>query len=248
VLKKFKVPTSRTSNTPPEPTELQPASGSPNWRKTRRLLKREEDRSSADEAVDQALHQLHVRLEISEARIEGLEEALKANKNKKRKRKVLPLQPIDGNNGGGAVLWSPSRIERARQELQAKEDLERAAEAAKATKKELQHQKKIIQAKEREDKRVEREKKKILTAKAQAAKRAQSEARREEARRKSNADKSTQLPKETKSEVSSKSQSKVTKNRSGGAARRRLVAHKAPSLPPPTEASTGRKTRPPQKM
>jgi hypothetical protein len=54
------------------------------------------------------------------------------------------LQPVNGNDGGGAVLQSPSRIERAKQELQAKEDLKRAAEALKASKKELQHQKKII--------------------------------------------------------------------------------------------------------
>jgi hypothetical protein len=250
VLKKFKVPTPRTPSTTPEPTELQPAPDPPSWRKMQRLLKRarEDDVPGAAEAVDQALHQLHVRLEISEARIEGLEEALKANKNKKRKRKVLPLQPIDGNDGGGAVLWSPSRIERAKQELQAKEDLERAAEAAKATKKELQHQKKIIQAKEKEDKRVEREKKKVLTAKAQAAKRAQTKARKEEAQRKNNAEESTQLPKKAKSKASQKPQSKVTKNRGGGAVRRRRVAHKAPSPPPPTKASTGRTTRPPKKL
>ena len=55
----------------------------------------------------------------------------------KRKRKVLPLQPVDGNDGGGAVLWSPSRIERAKQELQAKVNFERAAEASKASNKEL---------------------------------------------------------------------------------------------------------------
>jgi hypothetical protein len=187
-------------------------------------------------------------LEVVQHKVTGLEEALSINKKKKRKRKVLPLQPVDGNDGGGAVLWSPSRIERAKQELQAKKDLERAAEASKASNKELQHQKKIIQAKEKEDKRVEREKKKVLTAKAQAAKRAQTEARKEEAQRKSNAEKSTQLPKQAKSKVSQESQSKVTKNRGGGAARRRRVAHKAPSPPPPTKASTGRTTRLPRKL
>jgi pyruvate-formate lyase len=82
---------------------------------------------------------------------------------------VLPLQPIDSNEGGGAILWSPSRIERAKQELQAEKDLERVAEAAKATKKQLEHQKKLLKAKEQEEKRVEQEKKKVLTAKAQAA-------------------------------------------------------------------------------
>jgi uncharacterized small protein (DUF1192 family) len=85
-----------------------------------------------------------VQLEVVQHRVTGLEEALSINKKKKRKRKVLPLQPVNGNDGGGAVLQSPSRIERAKQELQAKEDLKRAAEALKASKKELQHQKKII--------------------------------------------------------------------------------------------------------
>jgi hypothetical protein len=204
VLEKFKNTTPKSPSTTPEPTGLKPASEPPSWRKTQRLLKRarEEDKSSADKALDQALHQLHVQLEVVQYKVTGLEEALSINKKKKRKRKVLPLQPVDGNDGGGTVLWSPSRIERAKQELRAKEDLEHAAEAAKDTKKELQHQKKVIQAKEKEDKRVEREKKKLLTAKAQAAKRAQTEARKEEAQRKSNAEKSTQLPKQAKSKIS----------------------------------------------
>jgi hypothetical protein len=64
-----------------------------------------------------------------------------------------------------------------------------------------------------------------LTAEAQAAKRAQTEARKEEAQRKNNAEKSTQLPKQAKSKASQKPQSKVTKNRGGGAVRRRRVAH-----------------------
>ena len=66
VLEKFKNTTPKSPSTTPEPTGLKPASEPPSWRKTQRLLKRarEEDRSSADEALNQALHQLHVQLEV----------------------------------------------------------------------------------------------------------------------------------------------------------------------------------------
>jgi hypothetical protein len=96
VLEKFKNTTPKSPSTTPEPTGLKPASEPPSWRKTQRLLKRarEEDKPSADEALDQALHQLHVQLEVVQHRVTGLEEALSINKKKKRKRKILPLQPV----------------------------------------------------------------------------------------------------------------------------------------------------------
>jgi hypothetical protein len=67
------------------------------------------------------------------------------NKEKKKKKKkmmkhrLLLFQLIGGNEAGGTAVWNPSRIERAKQELKAKEDQELAVEAAKATKLELQH-------------------------------------------------------------------------------------------------------------
>jgi hypothetical protein len=250
VLESFKNTTPKSPSTTPEPTGLKPAPEPPSWRKTQRLLKRarEEDKSSADEALDQALHQLHVQLEVVQHRVTGLEEALSMNKKKKRKRKVLPLQPIDSNEGGGAILWSPSRIERAKQELQAKEDLERAAEAAKATKKQLEHQKKLLKAKEQEEKRVEQEKKKVLTAKAQAAKCAKTNACKVAQQRDKTAGKSNQLPKQVKSKALQQLRLKTTKVRGGGAVRSWRVPHRSPSPPPPTRASTGRNTRPPRKL
>ena len=54
MLKKFKSTTPKSSSTTPEPTRLKPALEPPSWRKTQRLLKRarEEDKSSADEALN----------------------------------------------------------------------------------------------------------------------------------------------------------------------------------------------------
>ncbi|KAF3031420.1 hypothetical protein E8E12_000519 [Didymella heteroderae] len=253
ILERFKRRLPQSPSTTPEPTGLQPALEPPSWLKTKRLLKREREDSKpgAAEAVDQALHQLHVRLEVQEHRIAGLEEALGANKKRRKKQRVLPLQPIDGNGAGGAVLWRPSRIERAKEEVKAREQQELAAEAAKVTKRELQHQKKLLKAKEQEERRVERERQREVAAQAQAAKRAAIEARKEARaaqQRDRNAEKSTQLPNQAKSKASQQSRLKTTKRRGGAAARSRVVPHVRSPTPPLRFSSTKRKIYPTRKF
>lgn len=90
-----------------------------------------------------------MQLEVVQHRVTDLEEALSITRKKKRKRKLLPLQPVDGNDGGGAVLWSPSRIERAKQELQAKEDLERAAKKQKLLRRSFNTRRRLFKQRKR---------------------------------------------------------------------------------------------------
>ena len=81
---------------------------------------RDQDWGAAN-AAKQKYHQVNVRQNLADFENQGLRAALQANKRKKKKRKVLPLQPRNANDGSGATLYSPSRIEQAREELREKE-------------------------------------------------------------------------------------------------------------------------------
>ncbi len=198
--------------------------------KTQRLLRRERagDEPGTAAAVDQAFHQLHVQLELYKHKVEGLEEALSTNKKKRKKKKVLPLQPTDPNLQGGAILWSPRSKARAEQELKATEQQQLEEEAAKTARREVQHQKKLLKVKEQEDKRAERLRLAEERAQQRAEERAQIDARkaaRATQQRARDARKSIQLPKQAKHKASQQSQSKVTKRRGRFGARSRQVAH-----------------------
>jgi hypothetical protein len=86
--------------------EPKPILNSLSWRNLIRLLRAERERGDAASALanEQSLHQIYVRLELQQQEIDGLKEALNANKKKKRKKKVLPLEPSDPNVQGGAFI------------------------------------------------------------------------------------------------------------------------------------------------
>ena len=149
ILDRFRTPTPLPPITPPEPSELQPAPNSPSWLKTQSLLRLERagNHPGAAAAVDQSLHQLHVQLELEKHKNVGLDEALAANKRKRKSNKVLPLSPSDPNLQGGAILYSPRAKQRADQRLVVQEHQKLEEEAAKKTKKEIQHQTKLLKEK-----------------------------------------------------------------------------------------------------
>lgn len=252
ILDRFRTPTPPPPATPPEPSELQPAPNSPSWLKTQSLLRLERagNHPGAATAVNQSLHQLHVQLELEKHKNAGLEEALAANKRKRKKKKVLPLSPSDPNLQGGAILYSPHAKQRADQQLVAQEHQKLEEEAAKKTRKEIQHQTKLLKEKDKEDKRKKRLREQEERACRDAKKRAEIEARkaaRVAAKALRDAQKSIQLPKQAKGKALQQLQLKTTKSRGSAASRTPRVVH-ARSLTPPTQlAKSGRVIKPTKK-
>jgi hypothetical protein len=79
-----------------------------------------------------------VRLELQQQEINSLKEALNANKKKKRKKKVLPLEPSDPNVQGGAFIVILRSKRRSNVLLEQREQEAVKEELAKTTKEEVQ--------------------------------------------------------------------------------------------------------------
>lgn len=253
ILNRFKTSTPPPPVTPPEPSELQAAPESPSWLKTKSLLRSavEDKQPDAAGAVGQALHQLHVQFDLLQHENQGLKKALAINKRKRKKKKVLPLVPDDLNQQGGATFWSPRSKARADQRQAVIEQQQLEEEAAKTTRREIQHQNKLLKEKEKEDNRVRRLRLKEERDRRVAESRAQIDARktaREAQKRNRDAQKSIQSHKQAKGKVSHRSQSKITKRRGGAAARSRVVAHSPSPAPPSVKTSSGRTSTLPKRF
>jgi hypothetical protein len=118
VLDRFKPSTPPPPVTPPEQSEDAgplAASRSPSYVKFKTLLRRavrDQDWGAAS-AAEQKYHQAFVRESIKTHEIEGLKEALDDYKNKKKRKRVLPLEPKDPNLQGGAFIITPRSKARA---------------------------------------------------------------------------------------------------------------------------------------
>jgi hypothetical protein len=149
ILDRFKKSTPPPPVTPPEQTEPQPASSSPNWRRCRSNFDRAVkygDQTAANEAL-QAIHQLHVQVELQNHRITDLEQAIQAKKKRSKTKKVLPLSPRDPNVQGGVIFYDPLSKARADQRMRDTEKQEIAEEAAKADQKRLWYNNKLLKEK-----------------------------------------------------------------------------------------------------
>ena len=256
VLNRFKLRTPPLPVTPPEQSEdavVRAASGSPSYVKFKTLLRRavrDQDWGAAS-AAEQKYHQVFVRDNIKSHEIEGLKEALDDSKNKKKRKRVLPLEPGDPDLQGGAFIVTPRSKARADALLERREQEAIEEEAAKAAEADQRYQNARLTESEKAEKSKVFKERVAANAAKRAAEKAESEARRasqKAAKALRDAQKSIQLPKRGKGKASAKPRSKVTKNRGGGAVRSQRVPHRSPSPPPPTKASTGRQTRPPKKL
>jgi hypothetical protein len=248
ILDRFKKSSPPPPRTPPDQSEPQPASSSPNWRRCRSDFDRavrHGDQGAASEARQQ-MHQIHVALELKDQELQGLKTALESKKKRSKKKKVLPLSPRDPNVQGGAIFWDPASKARADQRMKDAEKQGIAAAAAKADKKQLQYNTKLL----REKTKADNAKKAALRREETAQKRAQEEreeqarkTEKERARELKNALKVSKLPKQARSKASKKPQSKISK-RGGGAARRRpQVVHEPSSAPQGVKTRRDRVTR-----
>jgi hypothetical protein len=160
ILDRFKKSTPPPPMTPPQQSEPQVASTSPNWRRFRSSFDRAVtygDPDAGNEARQQ-MHQMYVALELKDQELQGLKRALKSKKKRQKKKKVLPLSPRDPNVQGGAIFWDPASKARADRRIKDAEKQAIADEAAKTNQKQIQHNNKIL----REQGKAERKEKAAL--------------------------------------------------------------------------------------
>jgi hypothetical protein len=235
--------------TPPQQSEPQAASTSPNWRRFRSSFDRavtSGDLEAQSEARQQ-MHQMHVALELKDQELEGLKTALESKKRRSKKKKVLPLSPQDPNVQGGAIFWDPASVARAKERMKDMEKQAIADDAAKADRKQVQHNNKILKEKDK----VKRQEKAALRRKKAAQKRAEKAqgiaeraAERERVKTLKNTEKVSQLPKQAKPKASAKAQSKSMKHGSSAVGGSSQVAYKPSSAPPGFRTRGGRVTKP----
>jgi hypothetical protein len=197
------------------------------------------------------MHQMHVALELKDQELEGLKTALGSKKRRSKKKKVLPLSLRDPNVQGGAIFWDPASKARADRRMRDAEKQEIAEAAAKADRKQVQCNNKILKEKDK----VERQEKAALRREKAAQKRAEKAqglaeraAERERKKEIKNAKKVSQLPKQAKPKPSAKAQSKSTKRGGGAVGGSPQVAHKPSSAPPGFRTRGGRVTKPTKKL
>lgn len=252
ILDRFKTTIPLSPATPPEQTETTAASTELDWLKTKTLLQSvvKDNRSPEAKALQQQVHHLHVHLELTRDELQGAINTMSRNKSKKKKKTTLPLYSHCIETQGGSKWWSPRAKREADARYTAFQAEELAKEAAKATKREIQHQKKLLEEKQKEEGRMAREAAKVVRDQAKAEKRAAIDARKAERERQKqlrNAEKSIHLPKQNKRKASRQLQPETTKRRSSSAVRSQVVAHKPPSAPLPTIQTRSRKIVPPKR-
>jgi hypothetical protein len=127
------------------------------WRKIDRLLKVVADTGDSKEArkLSRTIHSISTQKQLQDVEIQGLQEALKTKKRRKIKGKTLPLgQPDEWQ--GGAVFWSPARVQRARDSLSQQETQALELQHQKAREKEIKASNKQLKARLLQEKRVAR--------------------------------------------------------------------------------------------
>ena len=128
-----------------------------------RLVRSAVKDTAAEESksLSQTLHRLQVQNELLHHENDGLREALTVKKRHKKHSKPLDLQQRQEYHGG-AVFWSPRKIREARAREIVKQQEEHKEQLAKANRKELQAAAKLLREQEAEERRVARERAKVV--------------------------------------------------------------------------------------
>ena len=218
------------------------------WRKIRRLV----DHAVADRdqrkisKLNQTIHRLSIRSVLAEHENVRLKEALINERQRRKRGKALPLEAAEEYHGG-AVFWSPSRVDKARDRLQ-----------QQGLKEEQRHHQKAEAARVREEQRQEKlkavEARRAARAAAQlirqeekareAADRASRQAARRTQQRLQQAQKTAQRAQRRRLKVATKAGSKkrVAAQPQGGG-----EASGAAAGPPPSQSRHGRAIKLPSK-
>jgi hypothetical protein len=153
------------------------------WRKIDRLIRAAVADSGSPEAkkLSRTVHSISVKKQLLQHENEGLQVAL--NNEKRRRKRGKPLLDKQATEDfGGAVFWSPSRIQRARDQRRQKEAQAEQLLLQKAEKTEAQRASRLLKARLLKEKRVARAEARAARAK-QKADEAAERAQKQQARR-----------------------------------------------------------------
>jgi len=227
--------------------------GEPSWLKAKSLLHSVvKDKGSIEaRALEGILHHLSTQNELLHYELDGAKEALTEKQKQSNKLKVLPLQSHEIEYHGGAKWWSPRARKEAEVRWEVSQRLEEEEAVRKADKKELQANKKLLEAKEKEEKRVAREAAALVREKEKTEKAtqvAERKAERERLKEARNTEKALQLSQKGKRKALEPPAAKKTqKRRAVAAVGGPPAAAPAPALQPKVN-SRGRHIKPPKKF
>tara|TARA_R110002003_G_scaffold410_1_gene19556 strand:+ start:3648 stop:5516 length:1869 start_codon:yes stop_codon:yes gene_type:complete len=125
------------------------------WRKIERLLRQAVDNIYDVNAkkLSRTIHTISAKNSVLQHEINNLREAL-ANEKKRRKRSKALLLEAPAEYDGGAVCWSPAKVEQARQRQEQKDLEEQRLQHQKSEAIKLREQQKIAKALLLEERRV----------------------------------------------------------------------------------------------
>tara|TARA_R110002003_G_scaffold699_2_gene21084 strand:- start:4978 stop:6333 length:1356 start_codon:yes stop_codon:yes gene_type:complete len=142
------------------------------WRKIERLLREvvEDTYDRQSKKLSQTIHAISVQKQLLQHQNERLKEALINEKKRRQRGKALLLEPPKDYNGG-AVFWSPSKVEAARQRQEEKDEAEATLQHQKSEAIKLREQQKLQKEQLLEERRrrrvaVKEERKRVAAEKA----------------------------------------------------------------------------------
>jgi hypothetical protein len=238
----------RFSNTPTLSTIEQrlPSRLSPtDWFQMKQLLQSviQDKSDNQTKQLSASLHHLQVQNELLKYENKGLKASLNTKKKRKKHSKALLLEQ-SGEYHGGAVLYSPKSVQRARDKaatIQQEEEEEHLQNLQRKKKREEAQLEKQLQVRQR---REEREKAKALKEKEKAEKAAERERLKEER----NAAKALKLSQSSKRKALQVSSPNKKRQKRVGAAHAPVQVQDEPSPPPSTVTSRGRNVNLPKKF
>ncbi|KAJ8113422.1 hypothetical protein OPT61_g4445 [Boeremia exigua] len=241
ILQRFEKPSPEASDSNSSSNSVYSGKG---WLKIETLLRKvaKDEGSKELRKISCLLYHISIQNSLLHHKIAGLKEVLKTQKKHKNKSKTLDLQQKKWAQGG-AVFWSPRKVEEARQREKTKQQEQRAEELRKAEMAELRKANKLYKEKIAEENRVRRarEKEEREQAKAQkAAEEAERKAIKERDKQLQNAQKAIQLSQRGRGRPLKAAAAKKKPARRGVGARR---APKPATPPPPSRTHKTRSGR-----
>jgi hypothetical protein len=222
------------------------------WYHIERLMRSAiQDRASNEaKQLSTSLHHLQVQNDLLRHENKGLKAALSTKKKRKKHGKVLPLGH-SGESHGGAVLYSPRTVQRARDRALATQREEEKEHLQKLQRKKQREDNKYLKQLQLKEKREERERLKVVREKERAEKAKRlAHARREkqDQRDAANTAKALQLSQRDNQTTSQRRPAKKRSKRRAVAAAGGDAAAPAPRAPSPPTTSRGRPINLPSKF
>jgi hypothetical protein len=227
ILKRFNQPAQSGQSSDSDSSALSAS----DWRKIRQLI----DHAVADRdqrkisKLNQTIHRLSIRSVLAEHENVRLKEALINERQRRKRGKALPLEPEEEYHGG-AVFWSPRKVDKARDRLrqqELEEEQQRLQKVEIARDREGQRQAKAQAIKARRKARAEARIARQAEKAREAADRASRAAARKAQQRLQQAQKTSQRGKQRSLKASIKAASKkraATQPQAGGEAAAAVAA------------------------